>query len=132
MPEPTNTRDHVRVLNGIAHCAHCGAPLLKAGPNYSCPTVITDRTDACPTNPIDGQELLHLVVERIISRTINDQTMDQIVVTLKNDYGKQAQKSQDDLDRTESRHSGTERTKVQHRVPRRTGNTVVRRRGRED
>jgi hypothetical protein len=41
-------------------------------------------------------------VERIISRTINDQTMDQIVVTLKNDYGKQAQKSQDDLDRTES------------------------------
>ena len=102
MPEPTDTRDHVRVLNGVAHCAHCGAPLLKAGPNYSCPTVITDRTDSCPTNPIDGQELLHLVVERIISRTINDQTMDQIVVTLKNDYGKQAQKSQDDLDRTES------------------------------
>ena len=56
MTEPTGTRDHVRILNGIVHCAHCSAPLLKAGTNYSCPTVIADRVDACPTKPIDGQE----------------------------------------------------------------------------
>ena len=102
MTEPTGTRDHVRILNGIVHCAHCSAPLLKAGTNYSCPTVITDRTDACPTKPIDGQELLYLVVDRIIGRTINDQTMDQIVVSLKSDYGERTRKVQDNLDRTES------------------------------
>ena len=102
MSEPTGTRDHARVLSGIAHCAHCGNPLLKVGTNYTCPTLIPNRKNTCPTKPIDAQQLLQMVVKQIIKRVINKQTMDQIVVTLKNDYGKQAQKSQDDLDRTES------------------------------
>jgi len=101
MTEPTGIRDHVRVLNGVARCAHCAAALLKVGPNYACPTVIANRPGACPTDPIDGKDLLHLVVERIVSRTINDQTIEQIVVEIKNEYGEKALTIRESLDLTE-------------------------------
>ena len=102
MSEPTGTRDHARVLNGIARCAHCGSPLLKIGVNYTCPTLVTDETNACPTQPINAQELLREVVERLIKRIINEHTSDQLVNVIRDEYADKSSRAQDNLDRTET------------------------------
>ena len=102
MTELTGTRNHARVLNGIAHCAHCGNPLLKIGVNFTCPTLIADETDACPTQPINAQELLRAVVEQLIKRTINEQTTAQLVNAIQDEYANKSRRAQDNLDRTEA------------------------------
>ena len=102
MPEPTGTRDHARVLNGIARCAHCGTPLLKIGVNYTCPTLVTDEGNACPTQPINAQKLLREVVEQLIKRTINEDTASQLATAIRDEYADKSRVAQDNLDRAET------------------------------
>ena len=103
MTEPTGTREHARVLNGIiARCAHCGNPLLKIGVNYTCPTLLAEETSACPTQPINAQELLQAVVEQIIKRTINEQTTDQLATAIRDEHADKSRRAQENLDRTEA------------------------------
>lgn len=102
MLEPTGTRDHARALNGIAHCAKCGTALLKIGPNYSCPNSPYSIKKICTVQPINGEKLIRLVVERLIKRVINEQTTAQLVTAIQDEYQDKSQRAQENLDRTEA------------------------------
>ena len=102
MLEPTGTRDHARALSGIARCSQCGTPLLKIGTNYCCPNSPYSLSITCDTQPINAQELLHLVVGQLIKRVINPQTTAQLVEAIQSEYGEKSRRTQDNLDRTEA------------------------------
>lgn len=102
MLEPTGTRDHVRALNGIAHCSQCGTPLLKIGTNYCCPNSPYSLTNTCDTQPINADRLLHLVVGQLIKRVINEQTTAQLVEAIQKEYGEKSRRAMDNLDRAEA------------------------------
>ena len=102
MTNPTETRQHERILSGVLQCASCGSPMLKVGANYVCPTQVAGSQSACPTKPVNAQKLLQLTVVHIINRTINEQTVEQLEGIIQDEYGEKAHRSQDDLDRAEA------------------------------
>ena len=102
MTNPTDNREHERILNGVLQCACCGSPMLKVGANYVCPTQVAKSQTPCPTKPVNAQELLQLTVVRIINRTINEQTVEQLTGIIQDEYGGKAHRSQGDLDRAEA------------------------------
>ena len=102
MLEPTGTRDHARALNGIARCAQCGDALLKIGPTYSCPNSTYTLKNTCNVQRVNGERLIHLVVERLIKRLINEQTTVQLVTAIQREYHDISQRAQQNLDRTEA------------------------------
>ena len=104
-------RDHERVFNSIAHCAHCGHPMIKTGPNYTCPTLVNNDPNICPTQPINAQELLELVFTQLIKRVINEQAIQQIIKTTHNEFDEKIRQAQDNLDRTERTISELKETK---------------------
>ncbi len=77
-------------------------PLREIGVNYTCPTLISDETDACPAQPINAQELLRAVVEQLIKRTINEETTAQLVTAIQDEYADKSCRAQDNLDRTKA------------------------------
>ena len=102
MTNPTETREHERILNGVLRCAPCGSPMLKIGASYVCPTQVNGSQSPCGTKPVNAHELLELTVVHIINRTINDQTVEQLTGIIQGEYGEKAQRSQEDLDRAEA------------------------------
>ena len=102
MLEPTGTRDHARALNGIARCAQCGDALLKIGPYYSCLKSAYSLERNCSLQPVNGEKLIRLVVERLIKRVINDQTTSQLVTAIQDEFRDRSQRVQENLDRTEA------------------------------
>ena len=102
MTNPTETREHERILNGVLRCAPCGSPMLKVGASYVCPTQVDGSQSTCGTKPVNAHEVLELTVVHIINRTINDHTVEQLTGIIQGEYGEKAQRSQEDLDRAEA------------------------------
>ena len=102
MTRPTEAWDQGRILNGTLYCASCDSPMLKIGANYLCPTSVERTETSCPTRPINAQELLQVAVVHIIDRVINPKTLEQISSIIQDEYGAKADRSKENLDRTEA------------------------------
>ena len=96
-----NPADIRQVLAGKAKCAACGAPMVRLGPDYACPTRVAPNPHSCPENTINADRLLRLVATQVVSAVMTDQVIDKVTALIQEDAQDTSKRLQDHLDQAE-------------------------------
>ena len=95
------TGDKRQALAGKTHCTACRAPMVRLGPDYTCPTQVNPNQQSCPDNTINADRLLRLVVTQVVGTVMKGPVVEKVTEIIQNEAAETTERLQRHLDQTE-------------------------------
>ena len=92
-------RDNRQALAGIVHCGLCESPMVRTGPNYTCPMSLERNPSHRITT--NAEALLRNVLDHVIQLVMTDRTVNSIVKDVQKESAEAALRHRQQLDQTE-------------------------------
>ena len=92
-------RDNRQALAGIVHCGLCESPMVRTGPNYTCPMSL--ERNPSHRNTTNAEALLRNVLDHVIQLVMTDRTVNSIVKDVQKESAEAALRHRQQLDQTE-------------------------------
>ena len=94
-------RDTRQILAGKANCISCHAPMVRLGPDYTCPTRVNAKPHSCPDNTINAERLLRLVATQVMQAVMTNEVVQKITGLIRTEADDTSERLQKHLDQIE-------------------------------
>ena len=114
-----NSRDSQPLLVGLVKCQGCGSPLTVSGdpadhaPRYVCPNAIGSAVNRCGTPQIETRRLDELVVDRLVTRLLTDDLLQELIAEVRLEADRRALEQQQHLGAAQDELDGLQRDRTQ-------------------
>ncbi len=93
------SQDNRQALAGIVQCRLCGSPMVRLGPDYTCPNTLEQHPSH--QNSANADKLLITVIDHVMKLVMTEKTVQSVVEKIREETRETARRHRQQLDHTE-------------------------------